>query len=204
MNKNISLITKEYFYNSLKISVPIEFEKYSNNSLNKFDEITKLKKDEDLIMPYFKTRNNYFFVYLNSLNLILIPRIYKNQTEILDEIRKSYLDLSNWEILKISDDVPYIKNTYLRAEHDSLGLVYEPGTYIINNIDTKEQFEFSIYTEKSPYCVDMYDSYLGYKEIAYNDDLIRTDDIYKKEQLFELILENNGRCYIKKSDSKSE
>lgn len=204
MNKNISLVTKEYFYSSLNVSIPIEFNKYSNNYLNRFSEITKLNKNEDLVMPYFKTGNNQFFVYLNSLSLILIPKIYETQDKILNEIKRSYLDLSNWDIIKTSNNVPYIKNTYLRAEHDSLGLVYESGTYVINNEDTKEQFEFSIYTEKSPYCDDSYYSYLGYKEIAYNDDLIRTDDIYKKEQLFELILENNGRRYIKKSDSKSE
>lgn len=204
MNKNISLVTKEYFYNSLNVSIPTEFNKYGNNHLNKFNEITKLNKDEDLIMPYFKTGDNQFFVYLNSLSLILIPKIYKDQDKILNEIKKSYLDLSNWKIHKTSNSVPYIKNTYLRAEHDSLSLVYEPGTYIIDNKDTKEQFEFSIYTEESPYGDDSYYSYLGYKEIAYNDDLIRADDIYKKEQLFELILENNGRSYIKESDSKSE
>ena len=96
--------------------------------------------------------------------------------------------------------IPYIKNTYLRGDHNSLNNLFESGSYTIDNTDTNEQFQFSIYNSTSYFTR----SYIGFDEMAYDDDLIRSSDKFKIEQLYELILCNNGKSYSKESDSESE
>lgn len=200
MKNTIKLVTKDYFYKSLGGNYPMEFTRYEEKFIpGKFLELLDTIHSEDFIMPYFKT-NNYFFVFIKSLGLYLIPNIYKDHKKILEEIKDSDVDLSNWVIKKVSDKIPYIKNTYLRGDHNSINGIFESGSYVIDNTDTKEQFKFSIYNS-TDYFIR---SYLGYDEIAYSDDLIRNADKFKVEQLYELILCNNGKSYSKESNSESE
>lgn len=200
MKNVIKLVTKDHFYKSLGGNFPIEFTKHEKKFIpSKFLEILDAMHSEDFIMPYFKV-NDYFFVFIKSLNLYLIPNLYKDHEKILEEIEKSDVDLSNWVVKRVSDKIPYIKNTYLRGDHNSLNNLFESGSYTIDNTDTNEQFQFSIYNSTSYFTR----SYIGFDEMAYDDDLIRSSDKFKIEQLYELILCNNGKSYSKESDSESE
>lgn len=195
MNNNICLLTKDMFY-KIAGSYPVKFIKYIGNKMNKFNELVDFYYPVDLKMPYFLIEGKYIFVYLNSLNIYLIPDIFKEPEKILNKINNSYLDLSNWEIEKVSDKISFIRNTYLRANHTSLSHRFQQGTYIITNKDCAEdKFKFFIYNNNS--YDSIFYSYIGYDEMAYNDDdLIRQSDIFNKEQFYKLILINNGKKYI--------
>lgn len=203
---SIYLVTKDYFYCQLnKKPGEVKFNKVNSETFEEFFNLTRIDKDSgrDFIIPYFETGNDHFFVYLNSINLYLIPDIYDKE-EVMREINESKLVLSDWKLRKVSDKVPYIINTYLRANHSSVysnsNSAIESGSYIIENDRTNEKFNFSIYTRLD---FQTYNSYIGFDDMAYDDDLIRTSYKFKKEELFELILKNNGRCYYKRFDSKS-
>lgn len=203
---SIYLVTKDYFYGQLnKKPGEVKFNKVNSETFEEFFNLTGIDKDSgrDFIIPYFETDNDHFFVYLNSINLYLIPNIYDKE-EVMRKINDSKLVLSDWKLRKVSDKVPYIINTYLRANHSSVysdsNSAIESGSYIIENDRTNEKFNFSIYTRLD---FQTYNSYIGFDDMAYDDSLIRSDYKFKKEELFKLILENNGRCYYKRFDSKS-
>lgn len=204
-NNKSFIVTKEYFYKKLN-NTPgnVEFNKITGfKTLNGLKEITNFSDNEDLVMPYFETeKSGYLFVYFNSLDILLIPNNY-NKEEVIEEIKNSRLTMDDWGLTKLSDKKKYIINTYLRGEHRSMDLdpIIEEGTYEIKNTRTNERFEVSIYI---CYKYSYYSNYIAYDDIAYDDDLIRTRDKFKKEQLFSLVFKNNGRDYYKKSNIESK
>lgn len=201
--KNVKLITKKYFYKVLikDLEDRPKFKSIKDSYIMpKYKEALDNLRAGDFSLPYFITESGKVFVYVSDLKIYIIPTIY-DVDEIMNEIRESDLDLSNWYLLYENSNNPYIMNTYLKPAKwsGSLDKGYGQGTYKIVNTFENFVIEFSIYT-KIDYWIR---SYIGFDDMIKTDSL-SDDNILKKKQLIEFILVEKGNNYIideKKSKS---
>lgn len=209
MKPSIKLVTKDYFYKN--VEKECGFEIY-NTIVDEIKIILDFTCYDDIVCPYFEvcTENkNYFFSYICSLDTCIISKMYDDEERkvILNLILNSQIDLSNWKIKKVSDKPKYIKNTYLRPYNSRSYYLslddYQDGVYEIVNEDTNERFNFSVWTNNSESGFSS-SSYIASDDKAYCDDLIECHKFEKIEQLFQIILESNGRQYFKRFDIKGE
>lgn len=202
--KNIIKIVTKDFYKKHFDNKPELISYTLNSKIEGFEEVLDSISDSDIISPYYTVnidKKDYFIIYIYSMDILMIPKVYENQCELLNKISSSRLDLSNWIVSRVSDTPLYIKNTYLKPNpnKESLCEVYKDGVYEIFNSDSGEVFRLSIRT------INIYyqSSFIAWDEIAYSNNLFENRELSKKEQLFRIILENNGRQFIKESNIES-
>lgn len=155
------------------------------------------KKELDVLDPrccYFSIKPERVFVYIKTLDVVLIPSQY-DDVEIGD-IKSSTLDWSDWkiELLKETTDFKFIKNTFKRDSNSYVDKQYKEGEYRIWNSETGETIEFSYWVEDRDYCF-FRTSHVAYPEKA--DILVPNHTLSRimKDNIISIILKVNGRDF---------
>lgn len=129
------------------------------------------------------------FLYDSINEVLLVP-------ESLDR-EPSPIDLSNWEITRVSINRSHHINDYTRSEWIRRGkLLIETGVYKV--CDGDSEYEVEIYYKDDEYYPT---SYIRYPERL--DYTLQSLPLKRDDEFFELIFRYNGETY-KKSDSSSQ
>lgn len=132
-------VTKEIFSKFCNQDT-FQMQKISNDELkNKVDEL------DNVLFYLINDDGSKYFILENSMEFLYIPEgmeIDQNQVEIT---------LENYEISKISDTTPYIKNEFMRGDTFMYcsSCDYENGTYRLRNKLFNTEEEFGLMSERS-------------------------------------------------------
>lgn len=180
----INVITKDYFYKELnKIE---EWDKFYNISLK-----SNIELPESLCYFVYK---KIFFVYIQSLKLILVPRKFNISKDIINEISRSEILIDSWSIKlveKIDSGFSYTKNclkTNCTSFTFNRDIDYCSGKYEIHESISNETFEIELYVE------DIYwkSYYLGFPEKR-NLSYPIPKEVKYKDELFKLIINSKWK-----------
>lgn len=210
----IKLLKKERYYSLLGFNHYKDYQVYTVQ-LDK-DEWRKFTSDNFYNIYFYLEEEKVCFVYINSLGLLLIPKIYNDLDSLRDKILSSKTTLENWKVDLIKKVDPrkhkYLLNTFRFGEFsdyltvDSSQVkdnnnydrevrnVYISGEYKITNTDFPEDStEFSLKSgNKYSYWPETYIAFDEKEKLITSSNKNKLEYI---ETLIAIILNSNGRDY---------
>lgn len=210
----IKLITKSRYYKILGKEIYKDYVKYfkvvfPEDRWNKFLSIS-----ESSCIYYLLEEENKVFVYIPNIEVLLIPKIYKNPDDLYNKILSSETTLSNWKVSLIKELKPsehrqdYTLNTFKIGNFQYLldrnisTVVYTSGKYkLINSDFPEDSMDFSLTNNLGGPDAYWKNTYLAFPE---KSEVMLSDKpkLQLIEDLIATILNENGRNY-QRVNSKS-
>lgn len=210
----IKLITKDRYYKILGKKSYKDYVRFPGTVFPKgrWDKFSSVLESSGVY--YFLEEENKVFVYIPSLEVLLIPEMYQNPDNLYNKIINSETTLSNWVVslvkeMKSSEHrQEYILNTFKTGnfqytiERTNSFAVYTSGKYkLINSDFPEDSMDFSLTNNMDnpdAYWKSTYLAFPGKSEIM----LLDKSKLQLIENLIATILNENGRNY-QRTDSES-
>lgn len=210
----IKLITKNRYYKILGKEIYKDYIKYSKVVFPEDRWSKFLSISESSCIYYLLEEENKVFVYIPNIEVLLIPKIYKNPDNLYNKILSSETTLSNWKVSLIKELKPsehrqdYTLNTFKIGNFQYLldrnisTVVYTSGKYkLINSDFPEDSMDFSLTNNLGDPDAYWKKTYLAFPE---KSEVMLSDKpkLQLIEDLIATILNENGRNY-QRVNSKS-